>query len=63
MCFHNSIVSSNNCVLYKSILHSFSDKKVMGVFQYNNVGKYSNVTNIKKNVLAKLIEYCEYNEL
>ena len=35
----------------------------MGVFQYNNVGKYSNVTNIKKNVLAKLIEYCEYNEL
>ena len=35
----------------------------MVVFQHYNVDKFSNVTSIKKNVLAKLIEYCEDQEL
>ena len=63
MCFYNSLVSSNNCVIYKFFLHSFCDKKIMVVFQHYNVDKFSNVTSIKKNVLAKLIEYCEDQEL
>ena len=59
MCFNNSLVSSYKCMLSKLILHSFCDKKVVQVFKSYNVGRFSNVTCIKKNVSAKFIEYCE----
>ena len=63
MCFYNILVSTNNCVLCKLILHSFCDKKVMDVFQCVKVGKFSNLTFINKNIVAKFMEYCEVQQL
>ena len=59
MSFYAGLLSSNNVLLKKLIMYSFSDKKIRSVFNSYDVYDCSDVCLIKHYVRLKFAEYCD----